>query len=286
MVPSGVGALPRRAELVLLGVLIVSLAAYAITSIVYSRARVEQAERTLNTVISHQNSLNLSFGDINTQLSSLNTSARFDSEQALALVDRSISNSSLAVRTINEDDRSLSSASSDIHSASWLTALGHSSIDHTARRISHAQNALAAARTIAADQAQDGQFWRAMYLGLADFTALSAQSSSGDIAGARTSLARMKGEIDDAAGRADAPGLPSELRALMADLQRFVDDYGKKLDAEAAGDDAGLAAADSAIDTDVAKIGTYDIDHIGTEIDAFYKPLISRYNSEIAAATV
>ena len=35
----------------------------------------------------------------------------------------------------------------------------------------------------------------------------------------------------------------------------------------------------------MTKIGTYDIDRIGGEIDAFFRPLIDRYNSEIIAAT-
>ena len=167
----------------------------------------------------------------------------------------------------------------------WLTVLGRVSLDRDAARIGHAENALAAARTIAADQALDGRFWRALYLGLSDFTALSSQSSSGDMSGAHTTLVKMKTEIDQAAALSGAPGLPSDLRALMADLQTFVGDYGKKLDAQAAGDDAALSAADTSVEADVTKIGTYDIDRIGGEIDAFFRPLIDRYNSEIIAAT-
>jgi hypothetical protein len=64
-----------------------------------------------------------------------------------------------------------------------------------------------------------------------------------------------------------------------------VSDYGKQLDAQLAGDDATVAAYQSTIQADLAKITAYDIDKIGTEIDAFYKPMIDRFNAEIAAAT-
>jgi hypothetical protein len=71
----------------------------------------------------------------------------------------------------------------------------------------------------------------------------------------------------------------------MSDFQTFVSDYGKQLDAQLAGDDATVAAYQSTIQADLAKITAYDIDKIGTEIDAFYKPMIDRFNAEIAAAT-
>jgi len=39
------------------------------------------------------------------------------------------------------------------------------------------------------------------------------------------------------------------------------------------------------VESDASKIATYDIDKIGGEIDAFYKPMIDRYNAELSAAT-
>jgi hypothetical protein len=39
------------------------------------------------------------------------------------------------------------------------------------------------------------------------------------------------------------------------------------------------------VSADVAKIGAYDIDKVGSEINAFFKPMIDTFNSEIAAAT-
>jgi len=95
----------------------------------------------------------------------------------------------------------------------------------------------------------------------------------------------MKTDIDQAAEQSAAPPLPSELGQLTKDLQAFVDDYGKKLDAESGGDDAGAVASQAGVDADLAKIAKYTIDSIGKQIDDFYRPMIARFNLEIAAAT-
>jgi len=95
----------------------------------------------------------------------------------------------------------------------------------------------------------------------------------------------MKSDVDQAAQLSTSPGLPSALHNLMVDFQTFVTDYGKQLDAQLAGDDAGVATYQATLQADLTRIGGYNIDQIGTEIDAFYKPLINRFNSEIAAAT-
>jgi hypothetical protein len=71
----------------------------------------------------------------------------------------------------------------------------------------------------------------------------------------------------------------------MVDLQSFVTDYGKQLDAQLAGDDASVAPYQAGVEADLTKLSAYDIDKIGKEIDAFYKPLVDRFNSQIAAAT-
>ena len=274
----------KRIEITVIAILIVGLIGYAGAGIVYSAVRVSSAERTLNTVVSHQNTLNSTFSDINTQLSSLNNSAAFNPQQALVLVDKSVANSELATQTINQDDASLSTAATRLQDKAWLTLVGRGSLDREATRIRHARNALAAARTIASDEGLDGHFWHALYAGLADLTTLNTQSAAGDLTAAKSTLGTMKTDVDQATQLSTSPGLPTELHDLMADLQTFVGDYGKQLGAQLAGDDASVAAYQAAIVADLAKIGKYDIDKIGREIDAFYKPLIDRFNKEIAAA--
>ena len=275
----------RRIGIIVIGLLILGMIGYAGASSFYSASRVNAAEGTLGSVVSHQNTLNATFDEINTQLSALNTSAAFDSEQALTLVDRSIGSSRVAMETIDGDDAALRGAAGNLRAMPWLSLVRRDSMDREASRIAHARNALAAARTIASDELLDGQFWRALYSGLAHFTTLNAQSASGDVAGARTTLAKMKSAIDDATKLSVAPGLPSDLHALMGDLQAFVADYAKKLDAQAAGDYDAEAGADASVAADATRIAKYDIDKIGGEIDAFYRPMVDRYNSEITAAT-
>ena len=285
MFPSSIGVPLKRLELAVIGILILGIIGYAGVGIVSAGSRVATADRTLNSVVSHQNTLNATFSDINSQLSALTSNATFNPMDAVALVDKSVASSELASKTINSDDASLTAAQKGLHADRWLTMVGSTNLDREANRIAHARNALAAARTIATDKALEGRFWRSLYSGLADLATLNGQSSTGDLAGARTTLATMKTDIDQAAEQSAAPPLPSELGQLTQDLQAFVDDYGKKLDAQGAGDDAGAVASQAGVDADLAKIAKYTIDSIGKQIDDFYRPMIARFNLEIAAAT-
>ncbi len=256
-------ALLKRIDLVVMVVMVIGIVGYGLASILYTGLQVGEAERTLAAVVGHQNSLNTTFVDIDSQVSTLDTTKPFDSEQALTLVDLSIENSNVATRTIDEDDRSLSAATKALYAAPWLTPTEHGDLDREATRIAHARAALATARVIAADQALDGQFWHPLYAGLADLGAYEVTSSP-------ASLARAGTEISYAARMAAyAPGLPDDLLALMTDLQAFVSD----------------TAIDTSVAGDLNRIAAYNIDTIGSEIDAFYRPMIDRYNSEISAAT-
>jgi hypothetical protein len=276
----------RRTEITVIGVLIVGVIVYGAAGLILSATRVADAERALNAVVSHQPIFNSTFSDINTQLSQLSGSSAFNPDQAIILVDKSVSNSQAATKTIEEDDVSLASASSQLGSTRWLTLVAQSSLDREASRIRHARNALGAARTIADDELQDGHFWHSLYAGLGDLTKLLSQSYANDMTDARTTLGTMKTDIDSAAQLSIAPGLPAALHDLMADMQTFVADFGKQLDAKVAGDDASAATFQVAISADLQKIsGGYDFDKIGADITAFYKPLLDRFNSEIAVAT-
>ena len=275
----------KQIKLVVLGILILGIIGYAGTGIVYAGVLVANSDRTISTVVSHQNSLNTSFTEISSQLSALSTSSTFNAQAAITLVDESVSNSELATRTINQDDASLMSAEARLAASPWLTAIGRTNLDRESARIRHARNALAAARAIAADEVLDGHFWHSLYTALGDLDTLSRQSSAGDLTSARSTLAMMQTHVNQAIQQSTAPGLPADLHDLMVDLQTFVTDYGKQLDAQLAGDTASVAAYQSSVNSDLTKLGAYDVDKIGTEIDAFYKPIIDRFNSEMAAAT-
>ena len=265
-------------------VLILGIIAYAGAGIMYADERVATADRTLNSVVSHENTLDATFTDINTQLGTLSGSS-FKPQDAVALVDKSVAGSQLAATTIDADDASLSAALTDLDHNRWLTMIGRGNIEREAARIEHARTALAAARTVAADKVLEGKFWHSLYSGLGDLALLNTQSSSGNLAAAKSALATMKTDIDQAAAQSGAPPLPPELGSLMKDLQTFVVDYGKQLDAQIAGDDTGVATYQASVQADLVRVGQYDVEAIGKKIDAFYKPLIDRFNSEMASAT-
>ena len=269
----------------MLGSLIIGVILYAGAGIVYASALTSNAERTLNTVVSHQNSLNTSFNKIDSEVSALGGSGTFNPQQAVGLVDRSVTSSQVAAVTINRDDSSLASVQGQLDSSRWLTLVGHGTMDRESARVGHARKALAAARTIAADQVADGHFWHALYTALGDLDTLNNQAGSGDYTSAKSTQAKVQAEVTQAVQLSMAPGLPPDLHSLMVDLQTFVSDFGKQLDAQIAGDDAAVAQYQSSLDADRSKLGTYNVDKIGTDIDTFYRPLIDRFNSEIAAAT-
>ncbi len=275
----------KRVEIGVIAILIVGLLGYAGAGLAYSGSRVTGAERTLNTVVSHQNALNTTFNDLNTQLSAINSSSTFNAQQAIALVDTAVANYELATQTIIQDDASLAAAATDLNRSPWLTMVGRSSLDHESSRIAHARNALAAARTVSDDKVLHGRFWHAQYVVLGDLDTLNSQSGAGDFAGAKSTLPTMKTDVDQAVQLSTSPGLPSALHDLMVDFQTLVTDYGKEVDAQLAGDDAGVATYEASVQADRTRIRGYNIDQIGAQIDAFYQPLIDRYNSEIAAAT-
>jgi hypothetical protein len=275
----------KQIEIAVLGVLIIGIILYAGTGIVYAGALSSSAERTLNMVVSHQNALNTSFNEIDNEVAALGGSGTFDPQQAVGLVDRSVTSSQAAASRINLDDSALASVQGQSDSSRWLTLVGHSTVDREAARVRHARNALAAARMIAADQVLDGHFWHALYTALGELDTLNNQSGSGDLTSAKATLATMQTNVMQAVQQSTAPGLPPDLHSLMADLQTFVSDFGKQLDAQIAGDDAAVAQYQSTLDSDRNKLGTYNVDKIGSDIDAFYRPLIERFNSEIAAAT-
>jgi len=274
----------KRIELIVLGILIIGIIGYAGTGIVYAGVMVANADRTLNTVVSHENDFSKSFNEITTEHKALSGS-NFNPKDEVALADKSVMSSQLAAQTINQDDAALGSVERSLEGSRWLTAVSRSSLDRESTRIRHLQNSLAAGRTIAAAGVVDGSFWHSVYSALADLDLINTQAGTGDFTSARTTLTTMKADVDNAVQQPASPSLPADLRQLVIELQTLVADYSKQLDAQIAGDDATVAAQQAVLDADRTKLASYDMDKVGTEIDAFYKPLIDRFNSEMAAAT-
>lgn len=265
--------------------LVIGLVAYAAAGFIYAQARISSADSSLNTVISHQNRLNTTFRSIDSQSANLKAGTNFNITQAQSLIDQFVTSSEAATNTIDQDDASLASASNRLHDQRWLTTLSRGSLDRESTRIMHARKALSDARIVATDYVQDGHFWQALYGVLADLDKLGAQNSAGDVSGAKATVDAMKSLVDSALQLSSAPGLPPEIHSLMLDFQTLVGDFGKLLDAVAASDDAGIASAEQSVQADANKIGGYDFDKIGAEINAYYKPWVDGFNKEMAAAT-
>lgn len=270
---------------VLVAIIVMGIIGYVAAGIAYAAVRIGSADRALNTVVSHQNNLNTTFKEINTELGGLTTSSSFNPLDARSLVDKSVANSQSAGNTINQDDASLADASRHLNDLRWLTTVSQSNLNKESARITHARKALSSARTIAVDRVQDGHFWQSVFDVLADLDTVGSRTSAGDIPAAQTALTSMKAHIEKANQLASAPGLPSELHDLMVEFQTYATDFGKMLDAAQANDDAGVATYETNVQNDATKISNINLDTITTKIDAFYKPLIDAFNSEMSAAT-
>lgn len=270
---------------VIVAIVFIGIIGYAVAGFAYASSRVSSADRSLNTVISHQNNLNSTFKDIDTKFSGLNSSSTFDPVQAKSLMSQFVTNAQATVVAVDQDDASLARARASLGDQQWLTLFSRGRLDKEANRIDHARAALADAKTVAADYVQDGLFLEAFIDAATDLETLGTQTASADLAGAKTTLSTMKTHVDKALQLSSAPGLPTELHSLMVDFQSLVTDFGKLLDAVSTGNVTAITNTEKAAEADANKISSYNFDSIGTQIDAFFKPLIDGFNSEMAKAT-
>lgn len=271
--------------LTMVAIVVAASVGYVSLGLAFAGQRVNAADSTLNMVTAHQNSLNKTLGSVDATFSSLTGGATFNPTQARAAADQFIAASKNADAMIDRDDADLSQASAGLRDAPWLTMISRSNLDHERTRIDHAHQALTSARAVAAGHVQDGQFMATFIKSTQDLSSVINSTAAGDWANARSQLSTMKTDVNAALQASSAPGLPAELHSAMLDLQVFAADYGKLIDASQAGDDAGVSSATNAVQADAAKIGGYNFDQIVSEVDAYYKPLIDRFNSQMALAT-
>jgi hypothetical protein len=266
-------------------ILLIGIIGYAVAGFAYSATRVSGANKTLNTVISHQNTLNTTFKEIDTKFNGLSSSATFDPKQARTLIDQFVANAKSAGDQVDQDDASLVTAKASLNEQQWLTVVSRGGLDKESARIDHARKALVSAKTVAGDYVLDGQFLQAFMDAAIDLDMLGTQSANADLPGAKATLVTMKTHVDKALQLSAAPGLPKDLHDLMVDFQSLVTDFGRLLDAAAAGDLNAITSAEQSVEKDANKISAYDFNQIGAEIDAFYKPLVDDFNAEMAKAT-
>jgi hypothetical protein len=287
--PEGGSGLSRRLRLTIIAIVVIvivviGIIGYAVTGLAYAQTRVGNADKTLNSVISHQNSLNTTVADLNSKFNSLSSSATFDPQQARMLFQQFAAGETAAGVTDDQDDAALASSRATLNQQEWLTIAARGSLDKEAAKIDHARKALSIAKTAAAGYAQVGQFFQTYYGVQVDFELVSTQVASADLAGASTTLTTMKTDVDKGLQLSSAPGLPSELHTLMVDVATLVTDFGKLLTAAAANDDTAITNAENSVQADANKLGAYNVDKIMAEIAAYYKPMFDTINSEMAKA--
>ncbi len=284
---SGLSSGLRRTiiAIVIIAIVVIGIISYAVAGFAYTSTRLANADKSLNTVISHQNSLNTTFKDMDTKFNGLSNTASFDPTAAHTLFDQFVALMKAAGTTIDQDDQSLISANDSLNQKSWLTTFTRTSLDKEAARIDHARKGLAIAKTVAGDYVLDGEFIQAFLDAAADLDTLGTQSANADVASAKLTLTAMRTHVAKALQLSTGPGLPAELHELMVDFGTLVTDFGKLLEAAAAGDNTAVTSAEMRVEADANKIGKYDFTKIGTEIDTFYKPLVDSFNSEMARAS-
>jgi hypothetical protein len=269
--------------IVVIAIVVIGIIGYAVTGLAYAQTRVGSADRTLSTVISHQNSLNTTFKGIDVSATGLN-STTFDPQRARTLLDEFVANANLAGTTIDKDDAALVSARASLGEQKWLTMVARGSLDHEAARIDHARKALSMAKTIAADYAQVGEFWQALIGAYSDGQTVGNQIATADLAGAKATLTSTKTHADKALQLSSGPGLPPEVHALMVDFEALVADVGRLLDAVAAADDTAIVSTENQLQADATKVAGYDFTKIEAETKAYYQPLVDSFNAEMARA--
>src|ERR1700716_333685 len=80
---SGLSSGRRRTiiAIVIIAIVVIGIIGYAFAGYAYTAARIANADKSLNTVVSHQNRLNTTFKEIDTKVSGLNSSSATDLKQ-------------------------------------------------------------------------------------------------------------------------------------------------------------------------------------------------------------
>jgi hypothetical protein len=269
---------------VLVVIVVIGIIGYVVTGFAYAATRISTADKTLNTVVAHENNVVATMQDFNKVFGALGATST--PQQARDAVDQFVSGAQAAGKTVEEDDATLAVESARLSDHPWFTTVSRANLDKESARIGHARKALASARTLLSNYLLVGQFRHAYLDAEIDFDALVAANASADLAGAKTILGTMKAHVDKALQLSTAPSLPPEVHDMMVDFQKFVDDFSSLIAAAQANDAGAIAAYSKNLSDDANKLGSYSSADINAKIAAFNKPLIDGYNLEMAAATL
>lgn len=289
--PSTVSGQPRTRRPLIIAVLALALVVvvaigYAAIGYAFAQSRLSDATNAYNTVVDHQNKLTEAVNALSTKLTGANLTSvsTADLQQDKTLIDQLIAAANQAQTQIAIDDPLLAKTDAGLNLYTWLTVISRSDLDKASTRIGYDRKALAEAKIITADYLQLGAFYQAYLDTAIDFEALDAKAQTSDFSAIAAANEKLKADVARAIQLDAAPGLPSTVDTFLHDVQALATDVTNLLNAAAAGDQTAFDAASKAGDADASKVDSYDFDKIGNEINAFYKPLIDAYNSEVDKA--
>jgi hypothetical protein len=286
---TGTPPAPRRglsrmtAILVIVGILAGPPVLYGVVGYALAAIRIAGADSALSLAIAHGTDLKPTINSIDSGFGGVN-SANLNARQAKALVDQFVATAQQEQTTTIDDISSLESSRASFGDQQWLTAMSRGRMDVESNRIGHALTALAAAKSITTDYMQDGQFLQAFFNAVINLDTLSTDAQNKDLKGALATVVTMKENVDLALQLSAAPGLPGEVHQLMVDFQVVAIDFGNVLNAAAAGDTNAANADLAKLRADTAKLQTFNGTAVSAKIDAFYKPMIDTFDSEMAKA--
>jgi hypothetical protein len=267
-------------------IVIVAVIGYAVAGYAYSQSRLSTARDAYNSVVDSENKLTDAVNGLGTKItgSNVTSASSTDLKSDQTLVAQLISQSQDAQTQIATDEATLAKADSDLQQNQWLTVISKGDIDKMTTRIGHLSKALSDAKTITADYAQIGAFYQAFLAMAVDFDTLGNSTSSSDLTAVAATIQTLKTDVAKAVSLDKAPGLPPEMDAFLKDLQVVSTDLANVINTAASGDSAAFDAAVSAANADTAKLDAFDFNKMSSDIEAFYKPMIDDYNSEIDKA--
>lgn len=277
---------PIIAIIVIAVILIAAAGGYFVGGNIYAQNRVKSAGDTYNTVIGHQNSMADFFNTLNLNISAIdpNNPNKDSIQKARTPLQQLVDRSKSSEPQLEADDASLASADTSLKQNQWLTALQRSSLDKSSTKINDLRAALATAKEILVDYQQYGSFVLVLLDCATDVVTIGDAGSKTDIVAITAAVAALKTDATKGIALDHAPGLAPEVDGFMQDLVVVANDFTALLNAAASNNQAAITKAENTLNTDAAKLDTFDFNAWDTTANRFYQDLIDLYNRNIDKA--
>jgi hypothetical protein len=269
---------------ILVVVLLLATMGYVSAGYVFASTRISTAAGAINRLDAHRSYVNTAFDTLEQQAATLGTQTGGTVGKATAT---SMVTESQGLRSsLDADDKGLVTAQANLNDQQWLTSLSQGRIAAEAARIDHGRKAITTVKAAAAEYVLFGHFLEDYYQVLFDLDTLVKAANASDVAGVAAAAGSAKADVTKALqSSTNVAGLPSELRDRLIDLQTYADDWGKRLNAYATGDQAGFDASTKALDADDAKLSAYDPAATAAKIKTYFQHYRVDFNLEMDKAT-